>query len=161
MTEASRSALTLTLPSDLEIIMTRVFDAPRSLVFEAHTKCEHLKHWWGPRTYDVTVCENDLRPDGAWRMVNRDADGNEYGFRGEYREINPPERIVRTFEFEGMPGHVSLETLVFTEQGGKTTLTNTVLFDSKEDRDGMIASGMEGGAAETMDRLAEYLLTMA
>lgn len=161
MTEASSSALTLSLPSDREIVLARVFDVPRALVFEAHTTCEHLKHWWGPRKYEVTACENDLRPGGAWRMVHRDAEGNEFAFRGEYREIVPPQRIVRTFEFEGMPGHVSLETLVLTEQGGKTTLTNTVLFDSKEDRDGMVASGMKDGASESMDRLDEYLRTMA
>lgn len=161
MTEGIRSALTLTLPSDREIVMTRIFDAPRGLVFEAHTKCEHLKHWWGPRKYAVTVCENDFRPGGAWRMVHRGAEGNEFGFRGEYREIVRPERIVRTFEFEGMPGHVSVETLTFTEHDGKTTLTEISLFESKEDRDGMLASGMEGGANESMDRLAEYLGTMA
>ena len=161
MAQNDSSALTLSLPSDLEIVMTYVFDAPRHLVFEAHTKCEHLKHWWGPAKYAVTACENDLRPGGSWRIVQRDSGGNEFAFHGEYREIVPPERIVRTFEFEGMPGHVSVETLVLTEQGGKTTLTPTALFDSKEDRDGMIASGMEGGANESMERLAEYLRTMA
>ena len=99
----------------------------------------------------------DFRPGGRWRFVLRDMDGNEFGFRGEYREIVPPERIVWTFEFDGMPGHVSVETLVFEEHDGKTTLTGTSVFDSKEDRDGMLQSGMEEGAAETWDRLAEYL----
>jgi len=141
--------------------MTRIFDAPRALVWDAHTKCEHLKHWWGPSRYALTACENDLRPGGEWRMVQRDTEGNEFAFRGEYREIVPPERIVRTFEFEGMPGHISVETLAFVERNGKTTLTETSVFDSKEDRDGMIASGMEGGANESMERLDEYLRTMA
>jgi uncharacterized protein YndB with AHSA1/START domain len=103
----------------------------------------------------------DLRPGGAWRFVQRQPDGNEYGFRGEYREILPPERLVYTFEFEGMPGHVALETLTFDEENGKTKLTSTLLFDSVEDRDRMLQSGMEEGAGETMDRLDQYLKTMA
>jgi uncharacterized protein YndB with AHSA1/START domain len=103
----------------------------------------------------------DFRPGGAYRIVQRGADGTEFGFKGEYREIVPPERIVQTFEFEGMPGHVSVETLTLVEQDGKTTYTVTSVFDSVEDRDGMLQSGMEEGAAETMDRLAEYIETLA
>jgi uncharacterized protein YndB with AHSA1/START domain len=137
--------------------MTRVFDAPRELVFEAHSTCEHMERWWGPRRYTVTDCKMDFRPGGAWRMVHRGDDGQEFGFRGEFREIVPPERIVWTFEFEGMPGHVSVDTLTLEEQDGKTKLTATSVFDSVEDRDGMLQSGMEEGAAETWDRLAEYL----
>ncbi len=102
----------------------------------------------------------DFRPGGAWRFVQRGPDGNEYAFRGVYREIVPPERLVYTFEFEGMPG-VSLETLTFVEHDGKTTLTTSSRFPSVEARNGMLESGMEAGAAETMDRLAEYLGTMA
>ncbi|MGH7614229.1 MAG: SRPBCC domain-containing protein [Gemmatimonadales bacterium] len=149
--------MTLTRPSDRELQLTRVFDAPRRLVFEAHTTCEHLRQWWGPSRFSVSSCEMDFRPGGAWRFVQRGSDGQEYGFRGVYREIVPPDLIVRTFEFEGMPGHVSLETLTLVERDGQTTLTSRSLFDSKEDRDGMLQSGMEAGAAETMDRLAEYL----
>jgi uncharacterized protein YndB with AHSA1/START domain len=160
MPARSSSALSVTLPSDREIVLTRVFDAPRQLVFKALTNCEHLKHWWGPRRYTVTSCRMDFRPGGAWRIVQRGADGAEYGFRGEYREITPPERIVQTFEFEGMPGHVSVETLTLVEQDGKTIYTSTSVFDSVEDRDGMLQSGMEEGASETMDRLAEYLETL-
>jgi uncharacterized protein YndB with AHSA1/START domain len=161
MATPNSPTLTVTTPSDLEIVMTRVFDAPRELVFEAHTSCEHLKHWWGPRRYELTVCDLDFRPGGAWRFVQRGADGGEHGFRGEFREIIPPERIVWTFEYEGMPGHVSVETLTLEDIGGKTLLTARAVYDSVEDRDAMLQSGMEEGAAETWDRLAEHLRAMA
>jgi uncharacterized protein YndB with AHSA1/START domain len=151
------NALTVTTPSDREIVMTRVFDAPRELVFEAHSSCEHLSHWWGPRGYEIISCEVDFRPGGAWRIVHRAPDGGEYAFRGEYREIVRPERIVWTFEFEGMPGNVSVETMTLEEHDGQTTFTATSVYDSREARDGMLESGMEAGAAETMERLDEYL----
>jgi uncharacterized protein YndB with AHSA1/START domain len=154
---ASGNKLTITTPSDLEIVSTRVLDAPRDLVFEAHSSCEHMSRWWGPRMYEIASCEFDFRPGGAWRIVHRGSDGQEHGFHGEFREIVRPERITWTFEYEGMPGHVSVQTMTLTERDGKTTLTATVVFDTVEDRDGMIASGMEAGAAETMDRLDEYL----
>jgi len=157
----TKKAMTLTLPSDREIVMTRVFDAPRRLVFEAHSKPEHVKHWWGRRGSTLPICEMDFRPGGAWRFVERGPDGQDNAFRGVYREITPPERIVWTFEFEGMPGHVSVETLTFVERDGKTTLTGRSVFETREDRDGMLQSGMEAGATETMDRLAEYLGTIA
>ncbi len=153
--------LKVTLPSDREIVMTRTFDAPRRFVFEALSKCEHLKHWWGPRRYEVAKCELDFRPGGKWRFVQRGADGQEFAFRGEIREIVPNERVVQTFEFEGFPGHISVETLTLTEQDGKTIWTSRSVFDSVEDRDGMLQSGMEDGANETMDRLEEYLAEMA
>jgi uncharacterized protein YndB with AHSA1/START domain len=161
MAENSSGGMKLTTPSDREIVMTRVFEAPRELVFEAHSGCEHMKNWWGPRRYTVADCKMDFRPGGAWRIVHRGPDGEEYGFRGEFREIVPPEKIVWTFEFEGMPGQVSVETLTLEEQDGKTKLTATSVFDSVEDRDAMLKTGMEEGAAETWDRLAEYLHTMA
>jgi uncharacterized protein YndB with AHSA1/START domain len=151
----------MTLPSDREILITRELAAPRRLVFEAWTRPEHVARWWGPRGYTLEVCEIDLRPGGAWRFVQRAPDGSEYGFRGEYREIVPPERLAYTFEFDGMPGHVSLETLTFEERDGRTMVTNRAVFDSVEDRDGMLASGMEQGMRETLDRLAELLATMA
>jgi uncharacterized protein YndB with AHSA1/START domain len=157
MSEQSSSTLTLTLPSDREIVMTRVFNAPRELVFEAHSKPEHIKRWWGPRGYTVPVCDMDFRTGGAWRFVTRGPDGKEDAFRGEFREIVPPEKITWTFEWEGLPGHISVETLTFEDVGGKTKLTATSVFDSKEDRDGMIESGMEAGARETWDRLAELV----
>jgi uncharacterized protein YndB with AHSA1/START domain len=157
MGESGSNELTVTTPSDREIVMIRVFDAPRDLVFEAHSSCEHMSNWWGPRRYEISSCEMDFRPGGAWRIVHRGADGDEHGFRGEFREIVRPERIVWTFEYEGMPGHVSVQTAMFEEHDGKTTLTSTAVFDSREERDGMLESGMESGAAEAMDRLDEYL----
>jgi uncharacterized protein YndB with AHSA1/START domain len=153
----SGNELAVTMPSDKEIRMTRVFDAPRDLVFEAHTSCEHMSNWWGPRKYEFASCELDFRPGGTWRIVHRGPDGEEYGFHGEFREIVPPERIVWTFEFEGAPGHVSVETLTLEEQDGKTTVTANSVFDSVEARDGMLNSGMESGAVETYERLDEYL----
>jgi uncharacterized protein YndB with AHSA1/START domain len=149
--------LTLTTPSDREIAMTRVFDAPRDLVFEAHTSCEHLKNWWGPRRYEIAACEVDFRPGGTWRIVHRGAEGEEHVFSGEYREIVRPERITWTFEWGGAPGHVSVETLTLEEHDGKTTVSANSVFDTGEDRDGMLGSGAEEGAAESWDRLDEYL----
>jgi uncharacterized protein YndB with AHSA1/START domain len=152
----SGGKLELTTPSDREIVMTRVFDAPRQLVFEAHTSCDHMSKWWGPRRYEIAGCEMDFRPGGAWRIVHR-AEGEEHVFSGEFREIVRPERIVWTFEWGGAPGHISVETLTLEEDDGKTTLTATSVFDTVEDRNGMLQSGAEAGAAETWDRLAEYL----
>jgi uncharacterized protein YndB with AHSA1/START domain len=156
----SGSQLAVTTPSEREIQMTRTFDAPRDLVFEAHTSCEHLKNWWGPRQYEIASCEVDFRPGGKWRVVHRGDDGQEYGFHGEYREINRPESITWTFEFEGMPGQVSIETMTLEEHDGKTTLVATSTYDTVEARDAMLESGMEEGAAETWDRLGEYLETL-
>jgi uncharacterized protein YndB with AHSA1/START domain len=164
MTTLSTPTLTVTLPSDREVVLTREFDAPRDLVFEAFSKPEHMAHWWGQKGSTLPVCEMDFRPGGAWRFVEHAADGNEYGFRGEYREIVSPERIAWTFEFEGLPGHVCLETMVFedVEQGQRrrTRITGTTVFDSIEDRNGMVQSGMAQGASEAYERLAEYLRSL-
>jgi uncharacterized protein YndB with AHSA1/START domain len=150
--------LKVSTPSDTEILMTRVFDAPRDLVFEAHTSCEHMSNWWGPHKYEVVSCDIDFRPGGTWRIVHRGPDSDDdYGFHGEYREIVRPERIVWTFEWEGQPGHVSVETLTLDESDGKTTVTARSVWDNQEDRDGMLQSGAETGAAETYDRLDAYL----
>ena len=155
---ASGNKLTVATQGDLEFVTTRVFDAPRELVFEAHSSCEHMMKWWGPRRLENVSCEIDFRPGGKWRIVQRDQSGGpEFGFRGEFREIVPPERITWTFEFEPMAGHISVQTATFEEHDGKTTLTAVARFDTKEDRDGMLESGMEEGAAETYDRLDEYL----
>src|SRR5438105_3885362 len=152
--------LTLTTPTDREIRFTRTFDAPRELVFEAHSSCEHMSKWWGPRRYEISSCDIDFRPGGAWRIVHRGQDGQEFGFHGEYREIVRPERITWTFEFEGMPGHVSVDTVTFEERDGVTTLTGTSVYDSVEDRDGMLQSGMQSGMEESFDRLDEYLTVL-
>ncbi|HEY3063319.1 MAG TPA: SRPBCC family protein [Chloroflexota bacterium] len=158
---ANTSTLTVTLPSDREIVLTRDFDAPRDLVFEAFTSCQHMAHWWGQAGSTLVTCDMDFRPGGSWRYVERDSKGDEWGFRGEYRAITRPEQIVWTFEFEGMPGHVSEETMIFEDLGGRTRIVGTSVFSSQEDRDGMIQSGMEKGATEAYDRLAEYLRTLA
>ncbi len=159
MSERTESTYAMTLPTDREIVMTRVFDAPRELVFKAHVDPEAIPRWWGPRRYTTIVDKMDLRPGGVWRFVQRDQEGNEFAFNGVYREIVPPERLVLTFEFEGMPGHVAVNTAIFEDLGGKTRLTTTQLFEHVADRDGMIQSGMESGAIETWDRLTEYLQT--
>jgi uncharacterized protein YndB with AHSA1/START domain len=151
------NATTVTLPSEREIVMTRVFDAPRDLVFKAVTDPTMIPQWWGPRRLTTTVDQLDLRPGGGWRFVQHDAEGNEYAFHGVYQEIVPPERIVQTFEWEGLPGHVSVETMTLEAHDGKTTMTARSVFATAEDRDGMLQSGMEEGARETWDRLAELL----
>jgi uncharacterized protein YndB with AHSA1/START domain len=158
---SASGGLNVTTPSEREIVMTRVFDAPRELVFEAHSSCEHVANWWGPRKYEVVSCDLDFRPGGAWRIVHRGPDGEIPGFHGEYLEIVRPERIVWTFEWEGMPGHAGPETMMFEERDGRTTLTTTSVFDSTEERDGTLESGMVSGAAETYDRLEEYLAMLA
>src|SRR5437870_3217209 len=148
--------LKVTTPTDREIVMTRVFVAPRRLVFEAFSKPELLKRWFGPRGWSLVVCEVDFKVGGGFRFVLRGPDGRQMGMRGVYREIAPPERSVHMESFDDYPGE-SQVTAVFVEQGGKTTMTATVLYASKEVRDAVIKSGMENGAAETYDRLAELL----
>ncbi len=157
MTAANRiGETTFTTPSDREIVITRVFDASRDLVFEALTNSEHVPQWYGPRGWTLPVCDIDLRLGGAWRFVLRSPDGQEMGMRGVYQEITPPERLVSTESFDDYPGE-SLNTVVLSEDNGKTTIRTTVLYPSKEARDAVLESGMEDGAAQTYDRLAEYL----
>jgi uncharacterized protein YndB with AHSA1/START domain len=144
-------------PGKQELVMTRVFDAPRELVFKACTDPNLIPKWWGPRYLSTTVDKMDVRPGGVWRFVQRDSAGNEFGFHGVYHAVSSPEGTVQTFEFEGVPGHVLLETSKFEEFEGKTKLTQHSVFQSVEDRDGMVQSGMEKGATESMDRLAELL----
>lgn len=154
------NTLKITTPSDQEIVMTRVFDAPRDLVFEALTKPELVKRWLlGPDGWSMPVCEIDLRVGGTYRYVwRRDADGSEMGMSGVYREIVAPERIVSTEQFDQpwYPGE-AVGTTVLVEKNGRTTLTNTVLYDSKEIRDGVLKSGMEDGVSRSYDRLAEIV----
>jgi uncharacterized protein YndB with AHSA1/START domain len=150
------NTLKVTAPSDREIAMTRVFEAPRSLVFHALTKPDLIKRWLlGPPGWSMPVCEIDFRVGGAYRYVwRRDDDGAEMGMGGVYREIVPPQRIINTEKFE--EGE-ALVTTVLVQEGGKTTLTATMLFDSREARDEVLKSGMEKGAAESYNRLAELL----
>jgi uncharacterized protein YndB with AHSA1/START domain len=152
-----RNPTMLTLPSDRSLALTRVYDAPRELVFRAYTDPQAIPQWYGPRGFTTVVDQMDVHPGGRWRFLQRDADGNEHAFRGEYREILPPERLVSTFEWEGLPGHISVETATFEEHNGQTRVIVVSVFDSVEDRDGMLQSGMESGAVDTCDRLEEYL----
>jgi uncharacterized protein YndB with AHSA1/START domain len=151
---------TLTILSDIEVEVTRVFDAPRELVFKAYTDPELVPKWWGWRGNVTTVDVMDVTPGGKWRYVQRSPDGQEFAFHGEYREVVPPERLVSTFEFEGMPGHITEDALTLVEENGRTTLTARSTFSSKEDRDGMLGTGMEDGATETYSRLDEVLATL-
>lgn len=151
--------LKVTTPSPREVVLTRVFDAPRHLVYEAMTRPELVKRWFGPHGWSLAVCEIDLRVGGTWRYVLEGPDGRSMGMGGEYREIVPGERTVHTESFDDYPGD-SVVTTVLTEHDGRTTLTGTVLSESQEVRDAVIASGMEHGAAETYDRLAELLLSL-
>jgi uncharacterized protein YndB with AHSA1/START domain len=148
--------LQVTTPTGREIVLTRVFDAPRRLVFDAFSKPDLLKRWFGPRDWSLAVCEVDFRVGGGFRFVLRGPDGKEMGMRGVYREIVPPERSVHMESFDDYPGE-SQVTAVFVEQDGKTTLTATVLYPSREVRDIVLKSGMEHGAAESYDKLAEML----
>jgi uncharacterized protein YndB with AHSA1/START domain len=152
--------LKVTTPSEREITLTRIFDAPRSLVFDAMTKPELLKRWFGPRGYSLTVCDVDLKVGGRWRFVLRGPDGADMGMSGVYREIASPERLVSTEAFDDYPGE-ALATIVLVEDGGKTTFTNTLLYPSREIRDIVINTGMEHGAAESYDKLDEHLASVA
>jgi uncharacterized protein YndB with AHSA1/START domain len=155
-TAANSATFKVSTPSAREIQMTRLLDAPRRLVFEAMTKPEHIRNWWGRlgEGYSVPVCEVDLRPGGAWRFVNRHPDG-ESVFYGVYREIVPPERLVYTEIYEPFPDGESIVTTVLTEENGKTRLTITAAYPSREVRDIVLQSGMERGAAISYDRLEE------
>jgi uncharacterized protein YndB with AHSA1/START domain len=146
----------VTTPSDQEIRLTRLFDAPRHLVFEAMTKCEHVKQWWGclGEGYSVPVCEIDLRVGGRWRFVNRHPKGKA-AFYGEYREITPPSRLVFTEIFEQFPDSVSVVTADYSDEDGKTRLTATVRYSSLQVRDMVLASDMARGAGISYDRLED------
>jgi uncharacterized protein YndB with AHSA1/START domain len=159
---ANSDSFQATTPSDREIVLTRVFDAPRRLVFEAMTKPEHVRRWWGilDDQHSVTVCEIDLRPGGTWRFVGRGPRG-EYGFHGVYREVAPPERCVFTEIYDPFPDVESVVTSVLTEERGKTRLTVSCIYPSKDVRDMVMSTGMTGGAAISYDRLEEVAVELA
>lgn len=161
MTTHQAHAATITTPTDREIHVVREFDAPRDRVFAVYTDPALIPEWWGPRGMTTIVDHMDVRPGGGWRFVMRSPDGSETGFRGTYREVSPPERIVQTFEWEGMPGHVSVETATFEDLGDRTRVTTTSIFHTTEERDGMLASGMESGLTQTYARLDELLARLA
>ena len=155
---ANSDSFAVSTPSEQEIRLTRLFDAPRRLVFEAMTRPEHVKRWWGQlgEGYSVPVCEIDLRPGGRWRFVSRHPRG-EAVFFGEYREITPPSRLVFTEIFEEFPDSVSVVTAEFTDEGGKTRFTATVRYPSRDVRDIVLGSGMEKGAGLSYDRLEDLV----
>jgi len=143
---------------ELRVVMERVFEAPRQVVFKALTDPTAIPRWWGLRRQTTTVDKMDARVGGAWRYVCRDASGHTYAFHGVYKEVNPPALLSCTFNFEGIPGdHELLQTVVFEDLGGKTRVTSTAVYANLEDLDGMVASGMEEGATESWDRLAELV----
>jgi uncharacterized protein YndB with AHSA1/START domain len=150
----------VTLPADDQILITREFDAPRHLVYEAWTTPELVKRWWSGQRGEVTSVEIDLRVGGTWRYVMMANEGFEVAFHGEYREIVPNERIVSTEVYEGMPEGEAVDTLTLTEVDGRTLLTVLVQHTSKEHRDGHINSGMEGGMQEAMDLLEQVAASL-
>ncbi len=159
---AKTNQLKVTLPTDTSILLEREFDAPRQLVWEAMTTPELVKQWWGPRGYTMPSCEIDLRVGGEWRYLSRDPGGDEYLFRGVYREITPVERLSYTWIFDFPPFNeiAAIETVELEERNGRTYARTTMQWPSKEARDGH-AQSMGDGAAQTMDRLEELLATLA
>jgi uncharacterized protein YndB with AHSA1/START domain len=160
MSAAKVGETTLTTPSERELVVTRVFDAPRELVWEAWTNPEHLPNWLlGPEGWTMPVCEIDLRPGGAWHFVWRRDDGSEMEMRGEYREVAPPERLVNTESWGGVWPE-TVNTVAFDEQDEKTTVTLTVLYPSQEAREAATATGMESGMNHSFDLLDGYLASI-
>jgi uncharacterized protein YndB with AHSA1/START domain len=164
MAVTSSGTATVTLPTDVQILITREFDAPRHLVYRAWTTPELVRRWWSGRQGEMTVAEIDLRVGGRWRYVMVANNGMEVAFHGEYREIVPNERIVNTEVFE-MPGapetQPALNVVTFNETGGRTTLSLLVETASRQDRDAIIESGMETGMQEQMDLLEELVVSLS
>jgi uncharacterized protein YndB with AHSA1/START domain len=159
---ATPSTTEYTTPSDTEIVMTRVFDAPRELLFDAVTKPEHLPNWMlGPEGWTMPRCEVDLRPGGEWHFTWRKDDGTEMAMRGVYKEIAPPERVVHTESWGGDWPETLNTTVLTEEEGGKTRMTSTMVYPSKEARDAALGTGMADGATMSYDRLADYLRRIA
>jgi len=162
MTNSQQAPITaVTTPSEREIHIERIFDAPRDRVFALYTDPQYVPEWWGPRGTTARVEQMDVKQGGSWRFVISNSDGSETGFGGRYREVTAPERIVQTFEWDGMPGYISVETATFEDLGDRTRVVTTSLFHTTEERDGMLASGMEGGLNETYQRFDELLERLA
>jgi len=155
------SDLTVTKPSEEPIVvMTRLFDAPRERIFRAYTDPALMARWWGPHGFTIEVCELNVRPGGAWRIHHRAPDGSEYRFKGQYREVAEPERLVSTFGMDGMfEDKLIVDSLTLEEKDGRTRLTAVSRFESMADRDAMLETGMEEGAGQSFDRLADLLRT--
>jgi uncharacterized protein YndB with AHSA1/START domain len=163
MLATANHEVTVTLPSDREIVFTRTFARPRHLLFEAWTKPEHLRRWYGCEGSSITLCEADLRPGGQWRRVMRMPDGSEHPFHGVYRDIVPNERLVYTecYEMPSIGSPEWLTTVHFEDVDGLTKLTHSILHNSKEVRDGHLQAGMEAGTIQTMNRLDDHVAAMA
>jgi uncharacterized protein YndB with AHSA1/START domain len=160
MSVANSGTATVTLPADDQILITREFDAPKHLVYRAWTEPELVRRWWTANRGEMTVAEIDLRVGGMWRYVMVADGGVEVAFHGEYREIDPNERIVSTEVFEGMPDAEALDTLTLTEEDGRTTLTILVQHQTKEHRDAHIESGMEAGLQDALDLLEQVAISL-
>jgi uncharacterized protein YndB with AHSA1/START domain len=160
-TMATTNTAKVTLPTDMQILITREFEAPRHLVYRAYTTPELIRRWWSGDRGEVTSVEVDLRPGGTWRYVMVANAGFEVAFHGEYQEIIPDERIVSTEVFEGMPDAAALSTTTFAETDGRTTLRMLVEHSSQEHRDAHINSGMEGGMQEAMNHLEQVARSLA
>jgi len=152
----SKSSLTAE-PGQHSIVATRIFNAPRALVFKVMTDPDSIPQWWGPRGLTTTVDKMEPRSGGSWRYVQHDAEGNEYAFHGVYHSVEAPERTIATFEWEGLPGHVALDTTLYEDYEGGTKMTAISVFQTVEDRDGMFQSGGQEGGNETYERLEELL----
>jgi uncharacterized protein YndB with AHSA1/START domain len=160
MAEKKNKTIITAEPGKQELFITREFDAPRDLVFKAHTDPDIYVRWLGPRDLATTLDTFEPVSGGRWRFIQKDKDGNEFGFHGVNHEVTSPERIISTFEFEGLPesGHVILETTKFEAlSGGRTRVTTQSVYQSVQDRDGMIAAGMESGVVAGHEQLDEIL----
>lgn len=144
-------------PDAQGLVITTTFDAPMELVYKTLTDPDLVPEWWGPRELETTVEKMEVKPGGLWRYIHHAADGSEFAFNGVYHAVQAPERLVYTMEFEGMPGHVSLESVELEEMDGKTVVTDTVIFQSVEDRDATLQADMERGARESMERFGDLL----
>jgi len=160
MTETSATTL-IAEAGKQETVLTRVFAAPRELVYQALTQPEHVPHWFGPAYLTTEVDTMDVQPGGQWRYVQTAPDGTQHAFHGFYHQVSPPERLVYTFEYEGEPGHVVLETVTLEDLGSQTRLITSAVFQTLADRDAMMRAGMETGAKEGWDRLAKLLATIS
>jgi uncharacterized protein YndB with AHSA1/START domain len=160
MSSAISDTTRISKAGDRGIVITREFDAPPALVFRAYTAPDLIPKWWGPRRLSTTVDVMDARPGGSWRFVQHDDEGNEFAFHGVFHTVVRDRQIAQTFEWEGMPDHVSLDTTTFEAIDGRTRITAVSVFQTPEDRDGMMASDMEVGVNEGYERIDELLLTL-
>jgi len=150
---------TMALLSDRELVFTHVFDAPRTLVFDVMYDAKHIPNWWGPRRLRTVIETMDFRPGGKWRFLQYDTDGTLHAFKGEYLEIERPDHVTATFEYEPWPGKISTLTHRLTEENGRTTVTSHQIFETRQDRDAMVTGGAQAGYNESMERLAALLAT--